>query len=279
MRRKFNQRIANSCVRFTIAVSSALLSITPSFSDSISVNGKTYTDVIVREGAANFFIATPEDGKVVSFPKSSVDASTVRLSEPAVRAELQSQWERNAGYVRAVRRPTELPAAIEVTREPASPPVLTAPPDPAYANGAYIPVPAASRPRNVSARPMSTRSSHVLMVEGDTLPKIIVQNPGGRSGAPSIGGGGTFGGQFGGGGGGLGGGGLAAGGAGGVGGIGGAGGQGLGGGGAFGGGGPVQISNISQLFSTIDDRLVGETPAVIGSPTLGGATPIRSTRN
>lgn len=36
-------------------------------------------------------------------------------------------------------------------------------------------------------------------------------------------------------------------------------------GGGYGYGGPVpQFSNISDLFSTIDDRLVGETPAVIG---------------
>ncbi len=61
-------------------------------------------------------------------------------------------------------------------------------------------------------------------------------------------GGGRFGGGFGGGG--FGGGGF--------------GGGGFGGGGFGGGGGIATFQNISQLFSTIDDRAVGETPAVIG---------------
>lgn len=95
-----------------------------------------------------------------------------------------------------------------------------------------------------------------------TLPKVVVQNLGGPAGASGGrgGGGGGFGGAAGGGGGGFGGGG---GGAGGGGGFGGGGGRGGGGAGGRGNGGS-QFLNISELFTTIDDRLVGETPAQIG---------------
>ncbi|MBL7646393.1 MAG: hypothetical protein JNK74_09430 [Candidatus Hydrogenedentes bacterium] len=109
----------------------------------------------------------------------------------------------------------------------------------------------------------------------DTLHKIVLRNQFGVSSIPQMGGlGGGFGGQqgFGGGFGTPG----AAGGQGGFGGQ-GAGGFGGGGGGGFGGGGGggfgggggggdvTGTSNISDLFSTIDDRLVGEAPAQIGS--------------
>ena len=41
------------------------------------------------------------------------------------------------------------------------------------------------------------------------------------------------------------------------------------GGGGGGGAGGQQFTNISQLFGTIDDRLVGETPAQIGLGIVG----------
>jgi hypothetical protein len=109
---------------------------------------------------------------------------------------------------------------------------------------------------------------------GDTLPKIVVQNQGGYGAAASGGGAGGFGGGGGAGGGGFGGGGAGGGGFGGGGaggggfGGGGAGGGGFGGGGAGGGGGG-QFTNISQLFGTIDDTLVGEPPAQIGLGIIG----------
>ena len=101
----------------------------------------------------------------------------------------------------------------------------------------------------------------------DTLPKIVLRNP-----AVTSGGGGSSGG-FSGGQGGFGGGGNGGGVGGGQGGGVGQGGFGGGGnGGGFGGGqgagfqnqDVTAISNISNLFTTIDDRLVGEAPAQIG---------------
>ena len=112
---------------------------------------------------------------------------------------------------------------------------------------------------------------------------------GGGYGGGGYGGGGLGGGGYGGGGlggGGYGGGGLGGGGYGGGrmggGGMGGYGGGGMGGygggmggmgggmmGGYGGGGGGIQIQNISQLFGSMNDLMVGETPAIIGTAGLG----------
>ncbi|MBI4559922.1 MAG: hypothetical protein HY706_20215 [Candidatus Hydrogenedentes bacterium] len=130
---------------------------------------------------------------------------------------------------------------------------------------------------------MQTRHYQLRSASADTLPKVVVRNPGGSGAITALGagtGGGGFGGFGGGGlaggglgGGGFGGGGLAGGGLGG-GGFGGGGLGGFGGGGLGGGlGGGVTFSNIAELFSTIDDRLVGEPPAVIGLvSTIGPGT-------
>jgi hypothetical protein len=115
-----------------------------------------------------------------------------------------------------------------------------------------------------SFEPMVTRTYNDVVE--DTLPKIVLRNPFAAT-AGGFGGGANGGAGFGNGGGGVGGngGGFNNGGAGG--GFGG--GQGFGGGNGGGnqGGGyrdVTAISNISDLFSTIDDRLVGESPAQIG---------------
>ncbi|MCC6153120.1 MAG: hypothetical protein IT367_05145 [Candidatus Hydrogenedentes bacterium] len=173
----------------------------------------------------------------------------------------------------------------------------------------------AEKIRTETFEDLETRIYELRNAGAETLFKIVVINPGGlgaqfgsggsqggfggQGGGGFGGGGGGFGGQggggFGGGGGGFGGGGGGFGGQGG-GGFGGGGGGFGGGGGGFGGqggggfgggqgGGNIQISNISQLFSSIDDTIVGETPAVIGiseagtglnnqgaSGTRGGAT-------
>jgi hypothetical protein len=136
--------------------------------------------------------------------------------------------------------------------------------------------------RRESMEPMRTR--HYQVNTNDTLYKIVLGNPssgrgGGQASGASFGGSGFGGGgqggfgRSGGGGGGGGGqqGGFGGGGFGGAqGGRGGAAGGGGGRGGGFGGGGGgntdvTSVSNVSQLFSTIDDTTVGEAPATIGS--------------
>ena len=122
--------------------------------------------------------------------------------------------------------------------------------------------------RTESFEKLETRYYQLRNASADTLPKIVVRNPGSGGGALARGQGGYGGGQggYGGGQGGYGGFGGYGGGRGGYG-----GGQGGYGGGGGGYGGGQIFSNISELFSTIDDRTVGETPAIIGlSGTTGG---------
>lgn len=145
----------------------------------------------------------------------------------------------------------------------------------------YIWISTPDKIRTESFETPETRYYALKSAGADTLPKIVVGNPGGGGasmGPAATGFGGGIGAGLGGvgnagsalGGGGLGG---LAGGAYGGGGGGYGGGGGMGGGG-YAGGGAVSpgFSNISQLFGTIDDRLV-ETPAVIGlAPmSLGGS--------
>lgn len=113
---------------------------------------------------------------------------------------------------------------------------------------------------------LQTRIYELQNAGAETLPKIVVQNTGGSQGASGIGAG-----AFPGNGGAN----SASRGAGAAQGFSGGAGvaQGYSGGSAgFGGftaGGSAQFSNISQLFSTIDDRMVGEAPSALG--TAGGS--------
>ena len=144
--------------------------------------------------------------------------------------------------------------------------------DYAIKNGmVWISTPA--RIRAESFEDLETRYYRLSAGAVETLPKIVIRNPGGAQMAGFGGqqGGGGFGGQqggFAGGGGGFSGqqGGFAGGG-GQQGGF--AGGGGQQGGFAGGGGVGIGISNISQLFFTIDDRMVGEQPNLI-SQRYGG---------
>jgi hypothetical protein len=140
-------------------------------------------------------------------------------------------------------------------------------------NMIYISTP--ERLRTTSSEDLQTRYYDLRSAGAETLPKIVMRNPGGYN--AQLGGGGSFGGggNFGGGGGNFGGGGRNFGGGGGN--FGGGGGNFGGGGGNFGGGGfgggvgVGTFSNISDLFYTIDDRMVGESPAIIG---MGGQTAV-----
>ena len=282
------------------------------WADSITVDEKPFSGVIVRESGTRYYIATPNDGKAFSVPKSDVEASSVQLLPAAERDILQRQWEDNAGYShKDAAKQRALLDQTQAGQASQKPIRITAPSNSiqnsdngyitdgmvgrVYLNNVplrdaldatlrplnltyqtddnYLFITSAERSRAEAGEATETRD-YSLNAMSDTLPKILVQNPGGASG----GGGGSFGGGgFGGGGlgGGAGQGGFGGGGGGGLRG-GGLGGGGFAGGGAGGmGGGSVQISNISQLFSTIDDRLVGETPAVIGISVSGGPTPVR----
>ncbi len=144
-----------------------------------------------------------------------------------------------------------------------------------YGDIVYVSTP--SLLRREAHEPMVTRQYRFY--GNDTMSKIVLNSAAGSRASAQTAGGGFGGGGFGSGfsGGAQGGQRGTQGGVGGANGFGGSGGgqgrQGGGGGGfggqggqgGFGGGDVTSIGNISQLFSTIDDRLVGEAPAVIGS--------------
>ncbi|MCC6152861.1 MAG: hypothetical protein IT367_03840 [Candidatus Hydrogenedentes bacterium] len=296
---------------FAIGALTAL--VVSSFADSITIGEQSHTNVIVRESGSRYYVANPEDGKAFSVEKTSVESNTVVISSATERAVLQRKWEDKAGF--SHKDATKQRAAIDQTvagQDRLEPINIVAKGGDGQSAGRYmtdgvvdyaklqnVPVSAAldatlgplnltyqvndnylfvTSPAYARTEANSALETRVYATNGmsDTLPKIVVANPGGATGGGASFGGTGFGGGAGGGigQGGFGGGGIGGGGQAGLGGGGFAGGgQGGLGGGGF--GGSPQISNISQLFFNIDDRLVGEPPAVIGMSVSGGATRTR----
>lgn len=266
----------------------------PVWCDSILIDGQRHDNVYIREGHSFYYVLLPEEGRVVNVRRESVAPGDVSFSEN--EAERQAMYDRwNAAQSNAAANPAPVqtvgdaaaeaqapaPRSVSVSRN--DPParaaaVNTAPPPSAVTSG-YVPyirmknVPLGdalramlrslgldyrvegnhlyvSTPQRLRTEPdaaVETRFYGIQGGLGGTLPKIVVRNP-----AATVAGGGGYGGGFGG--------------------YGGAGGYGGGGygnrggfGGGYGGGGysrdVTSISNISDLFSNIDDRLVGEAPA------------------
>jgi hypothetical protein len=283
-------------------LATALLAGLPVWADSITADGKTYEDVYVVEGGSMYYIHSPVTGKVVGVRKDAVSPEQVRLTQDkAARQALRDRW--SAANERLTGRSKQgepggpaTPAAVALglsavgqapaPAKPAVPRLYV--PAPPTAQGEYVTdgtvhhvkldnvplgqalkgilrpmnldykvedgyvwVSTPERIRTESFEPLQTGYYDLQSAGSETLPKVLVGNTGGVGGTAGLGTG--TGGGFGGGGG-LGGG------------IGGGGG--VGGGMAGGGLATTGFSNISQLFSTIDDRLVGEPPAVIGSGTV-----------
>ncbi|GMU93254.1 MAG: hypothetical protein AMXMBFR4_23120 [Candidatus Hydrogenedentota bacterium] len=296
---------------FSILMSLLLLVlVSGAYADSITINGVKHEKVVVRESATRYYVQFPADGNTISVKKTEVDSESVRIEKGPHRDALHEQWlERNVYANAALVRQAEASVAAAQSKvdQLRNSPVQASPQpvriqllrdDSEYVTDGYVgqinlkevPLRDAlnvmlrqlnlgfrnegtylwiSSPDRLRTEPSGETSTTAfdLNALSDTLPKILVTNAGG----PVAGGG--FGGGFAGGGGiggGLGGGGLG-------GGIAGGGlGGGLGGGGIGGGvggrAGGTQFTNISQLFSNIDDRLVGEPPAGIGISVSGGAT-------
>jgi hypothetical protein len=245
------------------------------WTDTIAFDGKTLENVYVRQSDAVYYVQTPADGKVISVPKSTGVKVTLS-TDSAQRDALLREWKtRNAtakNAPEAASAPEALPTVPRVEKDQNAPnvrsriaedsdrlahirlknvPLRTALKAITRSKGldyevreGHIFVSTPQRIRREAAGPLETRT-YALNNVSATMPKVVTSNPGGAANA-----GGMYGGYSGGNGygGGM---------------IGGMGGYGGGMGGGYAGG--IQISNISQLFSTIDDRRVGETPAVIGT--------------
>ncbi len=80
--------------------------------DWIVLNGVLYGDVYIRTGRSEYFVHFPETGEVVNVPRNRVKASEVGVyDEDANRQVLFTQWraknpgcKHNAGYAKEVRR-------------------------------------------------------------------------------------------------------------------------------------------------------------------------------
>jgi len=265
--------------------------------DTIVIDGQRHDNVIVRESAAMFYVQDPSTGTVSSVAKDKVRTGDfVRTVDAAERTQLEAAWKAARAKVQPTKRLIEAPtasapaASAERESDRATPqisgrslgrvpylrlrdvPLGTAldatlrPLGLDYVDaGGFLFIGTPETLARESFERVETRTYTVAL--DDTMPKIVLRNPAvTASGGIANGGasGGNFGRQ-----GGFGGGGRNP----------GLGQGGFGGGqrggrpqGGFGGGqqGGIQnqdvtaISNISDLFTTIDDRLVGETPAQIG---------------
>lgn len=264
------------------------------WADSITYGGKTFDGVYIRESGTMFYVQNPQDGSVASVAKSEVQTVALSQDENARKALLE-RWKKANEALRGA--PVTGETASGVSSTPSTPSATGAAERVAEAESGSGPVSVRMKnvplkdalkatlrsqgldysvegnyirvatPEKLRREPFEGLQGKALSVnnQGDTLPKVVVRNPGGGWQAQQqqgIYGGGS--GMYGGRGGGVNGlysGGMMSGGyqyGGMTGNYGGMGGTGYMGGGQT-------FSNISDLFSTIDDRLVGETPAVIGT--------------
>jgi len=275
----------------------AAVSITcvmPAAADSIVVDGVLHDDVVIRESDSRYYVQDPADGSVFLVEKDSIDPRDVFIDvDGEDRDLLHRTWRLQRGLAEKTSFELQLETTQRDLQDPdgavtRAAPVQTSRRDPIVirregdrsdgrvrniklddvpagvaleailrplgldyrVEDDYVFVSSPERLRHEPQEPLETRV-YEYTDQNATLPKVVVQNPAGAGAAGRGGGAGGFGGGGGGGG------------------VGGAGGGGFNGGGGAGGGGGgrgggVQISNISQLFGTIDDTLVGETPAQIG---------------
>jgi hypothetical protein len=273
--------------------------------DSISYAGFSFKKKYIHESATMYYVQVPSDGSVFSVSKTDVQANDVVISSDAQKREaLREEWRRNRdlreGVVVATEQPSSLPADSKTVSAGSDlkPPKMAGESNAMRGDGGGSTIPrvklknlplgealkATLRPMNLdykvegrvvwistperlrreSSENLETRHYALNSASGETLPKVVVRNLGGvqtsaqgygqnygnspgYGGAAYSGSGGYRGSQS-------------------------PTGMGYGGGGG-GWGMPMvqsgpQFSNIAQLFTTIDDRMVGETPAIIGTSGL-----------
>jgi len=218
--------------------------------DTITLDDATHHRVVVSETASLYYVQFPEKGTVVSVLKDQVSPDSVRISSNhAEREQLKRLWRENHNARREnLVSASDASAVTPLGKAPVSTSVSagksTAPTRSSETQSSVISPKQRSTANNTAAGPRSPAHSNPY-----------VSSYG--SNQAGMGGGNRWGNQYGGGqygpgqyreegyGGGYG------------------GGQ-YGGGRSTGGGRAGHFGNISELFSTIDDRLVGETPAQIG---------------
>ncbi len=258
-----------------MAIPVALFFVGPATADTLRVGETQYDDVYVLESDSLFYVSLPDVGRVLSIRKDSGQRIELTLSKDEERRQLYQKWKANrepdtASFlpkVGADDRPADLRPLVRGARvkqglyervteySDDDVPILRLKGEPRPKD----PDLQASIRNNIARMRGSLTKDSKYPLRGRPFGPASGRAFG-RGGGGGFGGGGLGGGAGGGGfGGGAGGGGAGGAGGGGVGG----GGAGGGAGGGFGGGGGAMFSNISQLFGTIDDASVGESPATI----------------
>ncbi len=259
-------RLGSTCICRVVPVSIvAVLMFCPlAPADSIAVDGKTYDNVVVRESATRYVVELPDSGKILSVNKDQIDSGAVHVERGADRDALHARWEENNPYVDAKPAKIDTTAPQSTAESTDTKPVLIRnvhkgqeprqsadQSDPSIAqryNGLLGPAGRHVARTNGGFQAVAPVRNEDIVIHQEGGRSAAVASPGGYGGGVAAARGGAYGGAgagagFGGGRGG---------------------GYGGAGGGYGGGGGGAFFSNISELFSTIDDRLVGETPAQIG---------------
>ena len=76
-----------------VTLAGVLLFAAAAATDTITVDGKVYEDVYVRESSSRYYIQFPDTGEVISANKDDVGQGDVQLSEKSERAELLKRWQ------------------------------------------------------------------------------------------------------------------------------------------------------------------------------------------
>ncbi len=265
----------NSVVKQNIYIISLLCYTSFCFlaiADTLVARGRTYQDVYIMEGLHSYYILLPETGTIESVLKKDIDDNAVIFDEPDKRMALKKQWDekqavslklsreekeisRDKGNEDTYIKPTSKPTTFVLKRKGNASQNYVSNNDYSFPKGDMTnAMPGTPYHSNISPRRINSKAYGLYNTQGtDSLPKVVLRNPpvsgmgylSGRNmmnyGANAFAGGGM--GRMP---------------------MGYAGGMGM-----F--NDVTVISNISDLFSTIDDRLVGEFGPIQIIPSSGNS--------
>lgn len=162
------------------------------FADSITVAGKTFSDVYIRETPSMYYVQVPADGSVFSASKRDVPAHAVSiLKDAAQRESLLNAWKskheppRNASPNDAPKQAEPKPVAVasekhqDVPLRYALKAALRSKNLDYRAENGYLYISTPQKLREEPFEPLETRYYTLKSPSGDTLPKVVVRDPAG----------------------------------------------------------------------------------------------------
>lgn len=79
-----------------VTVAALVGAVTAVWADSITVNGKTYRDVLIRTTANLYYVTLPDEGRVLTLSRHEVDPASVSIvDDPIYRDRLKAIYEEN----------------------------------------------------------------------------------------------------------------------------------------------------------------------------------------